>query len=102
MITFSGSDILKALELVPGWKAVASLPKRLAELEARVATLEKSAGKPNAAGAEACPKCGATLSLQEELPHPTFGRMGVKRRVFLCDACGRQAERDWSPGKGYL
>lgn len=101
MISFSGSDILKALELVPGWKAVASLPKRLADLEARIAALEKAAGKPNTAGADACPKCGATMTLQSETEHPHFGVMGVKRRMFLCDACGTSAERDWSPSKGY-
>lgn len=102
MLPLSVSDIVKLLEQVPGWKAVVGLPKRLAELEARVAALEKAAGKPKAAGSEACPKCGATLTLQDEIEHPTFGTMGVKRRLFLCAACGQRAERDWSPGKGYL
>lgn len=59
MIGVSVSDIIKLLEQVPGWKAVVGLPKRLAELEARVKALETGSGAPKALGATDCAKCGA-------------------------------------------
>jgi hypothetical protein len=95
------SDIIKALEAVPGWKAVMGLPKRLAELEARVAALEKGAQKP-ANGAAECPKCGGAMTFQGEHAHRAFGAAGVKSRTFHCDHCGLDAERNWSPAKGYF
>jgi hypothetical protein len=100
MIPISASDILKTLEAVPGWKAVIGLPKRLAELESRVAALEKGAKKP-ANGATECPQCGGELAFKGERPDPTFGRMGVKLRSFHCDKCKIDADRQWSAAKGY-
>ncbi len=42
MIPLSVSDAIKLLEEIPIWKAVAGLPKRVAELE-RMAALETAA-----------------------------------------------------------
>jgi hypothetical protein len=101
MIGVSVSDIIKLLEQVPGWKAVAGLPKRLAELEARVKVLEevKGAAKPNPRD---CPMCGARMSVIAERKHPQLGPVGVLVHDMKCDGCGNTTERQYSAGKGYL
>jgi hypothetical protein len=104
MIGVSVSDIIKLLEQVPGWKAVAGLPKRLAELEARVKVLETgcaSAPSPPP-GAKDCPLCGAVMRVTAERPHVHFGPQGMKTHTMLCDGCGHTAERMYSPAKGYV
>jgi hypothetical protein len=100
MIGISVSDIIKLLEQVPGWKAVVGLPKRLAELEARVKALEeaKGAAKPNPRD---CPICGARMTVVSETDHPTLGPVGVKVHAMRCDGCGNTASRNYSAGSGY-
>jgi hypothetical protein len=100
----SVSDILKILEQIPVWKALVSLPKRLGELEGRMKALEDGrAGAPNRApGPKECPKCGATMRVEREEAHRTFSSAGVKNHFLTCDACGNEAERMYSPGKGYV
>ncbi|WP_155983488.1 hypothetical protein [Nitratireductor aquibiodomus] len=44
------SDILKILDQIPVWRSLTSLPKRIAELEARVATLESGKAATKAPG----------------------------------------------------
>ncbi|KZM48259.1 hypothetical protein [Labrenzia sp. OB1] len=97
--SFSASDILKVLDSVPLWKSLVTLPKRVAELEARLAALEKTKADQTAPAANACPRCSAAMVFQNERPHPTFGRMGVKLHEFKCDGCGFTAERRYDPGK---
>lgn len=101
MIGVSVSDIIKLLEQVPGWKAVAGLPKRIAEIEARVKSLEDSKGsaKPHP---KDCPICGARMSVTSEHNHPVFGPVGILIHKMKCDGCGNTAERDFSPGRGYV
>ena len=103
MIGLSVSDIIKLLEQVPGWKAVAGLPKRLAELEARVKALESGAGRPSQApGPRDCAKCGAVMRVTDERSDQTFGRHGVVVHVMACDNCGHTTERKYSARQGYL
>jgi hypothetical protein len=98
----SVSDILKILDQIPGWKAVAGLPKRVAELEARVKALEGAgAGKPAVPNPKECAMCGATMRVNREEPHVHFGDMGVKTHLMVCDDCGHQTELMFTPGKGY-
>jgi copper chaperone CopZ len=102
MIGLSVSDIIKLLEQVPGWKAVVALPRRLAELEARVKALERGQARPkDALGPKDCPICGAVMSVVEETDDPNFGPMGVKIHRMHCDNCGQNAKRQFEPGKGY-
>lgn len=89
----SVSDMLKLLEAVPGWKTLTTLPKRIAELEARVAVLE---GRPTRTSA-ACPICGEAMKVTAVKPDHTFGEMGVQRHSLSCDACGHQEERQVDP-----
>ena len=92
---------MKILEAIPGWKAVIGLPKRLAELEARVKALEAGKAAHARPRVNDCPQCGAVMMLTDETDHPHFGPMGVKVHSFKCDGCGRAATRDWTPGSGY-
>jgi hypothetical protein len=102
MIGVSVSDIIKLLEQVPGWKAVVGLPKRLAELEARVKTLETgNTARPVVARPKDCPICGAAMRVTAETEHGVFGMQGLKTHSMKCDGCGNTAERMYTPGKGY-
>ena len=102
MLPVSVSDILKLLEQIPIWKAVAGLPKRVAELERKVAALEAAAkgGAQRPTGRE-CPVCGAEMRVTAETPDPTFGVLGVKLHSLKCGECGTAAQRQFEPGKGY-
>lgn len=99
----SVSDILKLLEQVPIWRSLVTLPKRLAELEARVAALESggTAGR-TAPGPRDCPLCGAVMVVTEEKNDPTFGPLGGKIHVMRCDGCESTVERAFEPGRGYV
>ena len=96
MIGVSVSDILKVLDQVPGWKAVMGLPKRLKELEDRVAALE---GKPAAKAAEACPLCEAPMKVTRVEDDPVFGVMGLKEHTLSCTACPHTETRQVDPKK---
>lgn len=97
----SVSDIIKLLEQVPGWKAVVGLPKRLAELESRVKSLEEAKGdaKPNPRD---CPGCGARMQVVGERRHGALGPVGGKIHDMQCDGCGMRVSRDYLPSEGYL
>jgi hypothetical protein len=58
---------------------VARLPKRVAELERKVAALETTASaKAAAPTGKECPICGATMKVGKETPHHEFGTFGVR------------------------
>lgn len=102
MIPISVSDILKILDQIPVWKTLRELPKRVTELEQKVAALEEAAAKGKAAptGRE-CPLCGTDMKVVQERPHRSFAFAGLKTHVLECPACGNKAERDFKPGQGY-
>ncbi len=105
MIPVSVSDLLKILDQIPIWKAVAGLPKRLAELERRINDLESQLGQATAKArvpdARLCPICGATMRITQETGHPTFSFAGLKVHHMECPECGNAATRNFKPGKGY-
>lgn len=86
---FSVSDMLKLLEAVPGWRALLALPRRVAELEARVAALE---GRTVKAGVT-CPICGATMMVTAAQPDPLFGDFGVQQHTLSCPGCSHSEKR---------
>jgi hypothetical protein len=102
MIPLSVSDAIKLLDEIPIWKAVVGLPKRVADLERKVAALETvslaAAAKPT--GKE-CPICGATMKVIKETPDPDFAIAGMKVHEMRCDECGEQTTRTFEPSKGY-
>lgn len=88
----SVGDILKILDKVPEWVGLKRMQARIEALEAKVAALEAAAGaKPPA---DKCPACEAgALRFVSEAPDPTFGPLGVLRRVLRCDQCGHTTAR---------
>ncbi len=105
MIPFSVSDLIKLLDELPIWRAVAGLPKRLAELERKVTELEGTvkAQPPASTVPEAriCQLCRQEMKVIEEKPDRVFGTMGVKVHVMECTACKSVVERQFHPAKGY-
>jgi hypothetical protein len=102
MIPLSVSDVIKLLDEVPIWKAVAGLPKRITELERKVQDLETTASaKAAAPTGKDCPVCGATMRVVKETKAPRGGVFGVKVHQMVCDECGGQTRRTFEPGKGY-
>ena len=81
---------------------MAGLPKRIAELERKVAALETTASaKAAAPTGKECPICGATMKVVSEAGHPTFAFAGVKVHQMRCGECGSETRRNFEPGKGY-
>lgn len=72
------------------------LPKRVKELEERVAALE---AKPAAKPAEACPLCDAPMKVTAVEDDPTFGVFGVKEHTLTCSSCGHVETRQIDPRK---
>jgi hypothetical protein len=103
MIPVSVSDVIKLLDEIPIWKAVAGMPKRVAELERKVAALETAASVKGAAltGKE-CPICGATMKVVKEVVEPGFEAATIKVHQMVCNECGEKTTRHFQPGKGYL
>lgn len=101
MLPVSVSDILKILDKIPLWKSLAGLPKRVADLESRLKTLEEGRGAASGPGADQCPTCRAVMTCVAETDDPIFGRFGVKKHVFRCDGCGAERTRRWDPTSGY-
>jgi hypothetical protein len=105
MIPVSVSDLLKILDQIPVWKSIATLPRRLAALEARIEALEsaKSSLPPPKVidPAKACPMCGTEMKVVAESDHPTFHFAGVKIHQMTCPDCNYGATRNFNPGKGY-
>lgn len=77
------------------------MPKRIAELEARVAALEAGKAAHPAPGPTDCVKCHATMVVVSEAPHPTTGAFGHQEHSLRCDNCGNISTRRFIPGEGY-
>jgi len=83
----SVSDLLKILDKLKIWKELKALPAKVAELEARISTLENSKKTNN--DAEFCPKCRAnTMEFISSEPDPIFGECGLYNRTYKCPTCG--------------
>jgi hypothetical protein len=95
------SDFVNLLESIPIWKSLSGLPKRLAELESRVKSLEMGGSSLDGPRPNECPSCGAVMTLKAESLHPVFRDMGVKVHTLHCDGCRKEVSRHWSPINGY-
>ncbi|MBN9078547.1 MAG: hypothetical protein J0H84_20255 [Rhizobiales bacterium] len=77
------------------------MPKRLAELEARVSALETNKAAHLGPGPTTCVKCGAQMTVTDEVPDGHFAVFGHQRHKMKCDGCGHTTERKYIPGEGY-
>ena len=93
----SVSDILKILDKIPIWKELSKLPKKVEELENRVAMLEKALQNNSA---NVCPSCGAqTFRVIKSEPHPMVGQLGIVNRTYECSQCGFKETHTVDPSK---
>lgn len=79
-------DVIKALERIPAWKRLNTLPEQISTLEARVRQLEE---KLVPASGNRCPSCGVMayrLVLSRPEP-PPWGEMGAMEDVHRCSSC---------------
>jgi len=99
----SASDVLKILEEIPLWKVVSTLPKRVAELERKIAALEATqTARPSGRTGRECPFCDSQMKVTSEHDDPTFGFAGVKSHIMQCPNCDKMAQRQYDPKKGYV
>lgn len=91
-------EITELLRRWDVWKRVEAAPNRIDALERRVAELEaKIASRP--AGA-VCPKChGGEFRVTKVVPDPAFGVFGMQRRTMTCASCGHTEERQYDPNR---
>ncbi|WP_321891735.1 hypothetical protein [Paraburkholderia tropica] len=87
MFSISASDLLKVLEQLPVWRKVVSMSNEIDALKKRIELLEQT--QQQVPKADQCPKCrGLAFRLQETVPDPTFGALGVQRSLYKCSSCG--------------
>jgi uncharacterized protein with PIN domain len=94
-------EITELLQRWDVWKRVEAAPRRIDDLEKRVAALEAGATKSKAPAALQCPVCGGELKITDEREHDQFGFAGLKVHKMTCTKCGKTVERNYQPGKGY-
>ena len=86
------SELNSLLEKIPLWKRLQAMPKEIDELKARIVDLEtaiKGGGQE-----DACPKCHRrTFALSATEDDPTFGKLGIQRRVYVCSSCSHTEYR---------
>lgn len=80
-------EVRKALELIPGWKRIASLATEVDALRERVAAIE---ARLEPATGDQCPSCRAmafrlVASKREDSP---FGDLGAMEDHYVCNSCG--------------
>ena len=79
------------------WQALGQLPKRVEELEARIAALEKALATPASKTGPKCPLCGERMKTTRVQDHPQFGVFGHKLHTLACAGCGHEESRKVVP-----
>lgn len=73
------------LRKIPDWNDLLKLPKKVAELEARIKALENG----ESITFDPCPKCKKpSFELISSSKHHSLGRLGVMNRLYHCSSCG--------------
>lgn len=80
-------DVMRAIERIPIWKRLVTLPTEVEQLQARIAALE--ARLAPAAG-DVCPKCRASAFMLEgsQPLQGGLGDLGVRQYSYRCRSCG--------------
>ncbi|HCG7042105.1 TPA: hypothetical protein NJ307_004383 [Vibrio parahaemolyticus] len=61
---------------------------KIAELVSENAELKEKLNDLTSASGEICPKCrNRTYEIKSTKPHPVFGDLGTKERLYECSAC---------------
>lgn len=78
------------------WKAMSEAARKVPELEARISSLE---GKQSSLSpGYVCDHCGSSMLKRiGNRPDPTFGSLGVKQAVFLCESCSKESAFQQKP-----
>lgn len=80
-------EVTALLEKLPLWKRLKTLQNEVEDLKAHVAQLEARVAGGGAA--DICPKCrNSSFEINRTENDPTFGDLGVQRRVYVCAGCG--------------
>jgi hypothetical protein len=92
------SDVLAALDRLPFWRDLKTLPARVAAIEQRLAAIEGTGARR---AAPPCPLCetGALRTKKVE-PAPLGREFGIQQHTLVCDnpACGHSQTRQVDPG----
>lgn len=76
--------IIDILRKIPDWNDLLKLPKKVAELEARIKALEDG----ESVLLDPCPKCKKpAFELISSSKHQSLGRLGVMNRLYRCSLC---------------
>jgi predicted RNA-binding Zn-ribbon protein involved in translation (DUF1610 family) len=61
---------------------------KMADLISENASLKEKLDSVTSSTGELCPKCNnRTFEIISTKPHPTFGDMGAKERIYKCSSC---------------
>ncbi|MFH0995769.1 MAG: hypothetical protein V1844_09775 [Pseudomonadota bacterium] len=84
------ADIWNMIEDNKKWQTLKETVERIPELEARITALEKRLS--GGAAEYVCDHCGSpSLKRTGSRPDPTFGVVGVKQLIFLCEECRKES-----------
>lgn len=112
LITEHGSAAILRERLALAAEQYAALEKKVVDLEAKNAHLESenselqqqvrslmgSAAPNSNPSGYVCDHCGSSnLKRTGSRPDPTFGRLGVKQAVFLCESCSKESSFQQKP-----
>jgi hypothetical protein len=78
-------DIRKWMEEIPLWQELKTVPRRMDELETRIAALEKSLER---APGEVCPKCGAPAMRLKSAGRRLGGKDAFRFDEWACTSAG--------------
>lgn len=73
---------------------LADAKMKMAELISENAVLKEKLFSFTRTSGELCPKCNnRTFEIISTKPHPTFGDLGAKERLYQCTGCGFQESK---------
>lgn len=80
-------DVMKALERIPAWKRLATMPAELDALRNRVSQLE---ARLQPASGDICPRCREPkFILEDSSPvRGGLGDLGARQHRYRCSGCG--------------
>ena len=90
------------LERVPVWRQLVTLPRRVSELEARIAQME---GQPTIEAKPSSYRCDNCFSQMHIIREERLDRLDVHSQAvhtLECFECGHVTKKMFTPSDGYL